>query len=82
MDKVPTYAVWTLIAVMTVVIAIDIALLKIGKHNDGERATYSEVIAYSARKWPIMYVLWALFWGILFGHWFWPVIKECSERAA
>jgi hypothetical protein len=64
---------------MMVVIAIDVVLLRTARREKGERATYSEVIAFSARKWPILYVLWAMFWGILFGHWFWPVI-DCADK--
>jgi hypothetical protein len=63
----PLYTVLFIAAAVTVIIGVDIYLLYNRKDGD----TISEVIRNSARRWPIFYVFWGLFWGVLLGHWFW-----------
>lgn len=67
MNDLPLYTMLFIVGVFTVIIGVDIVLAVNKKSGD----TISEVIRNSARKWPIFYVLWGLFWGVLLGHWFW-----------
>lgn len=70
--RIPTYAVVVMAVVVTLVIGTDLVLAMSALPDD----TFSEVFALSARSWPILYVFFGLFWGVLLGHWFWPVYRE------
>jgi ABC-type uncharacterized transport system permease subunit len=76
--RIPTYAVVTLALVVTAILGVDLVLALNDKPDD----TYSEVFALAAREWPILYVFFGLFWGVLLGHWFWPVYRKDELDAA